>query len=49
MLFNKFKKIDNNKWGEAYKSSPNVYGKTDVELLKESYYSFTDDVQINIR
>ena len=29
MFFNKFKKIDNNKWGEAYKASPNVYANKD--------------------
>lgn len=31
MFFNKFKKIDNNRWGEAYQASPRVYAKPDGE------------------
>ena len=33
MLFKKYKKIDNNLWGEAFKASPNVYSKSDTDTF----------------
>ena len=32
-FFDRFKKIDNNKWGEAYKAQPQIYGKPDGSIM----------------
>ena len=32
-FLDKFKKVDNNLWGEAYKAQPQIYGKPDGSIM----------------